>query len=98
MLKPFSGEKISVEMGPKNSGFGGKMGVETSDFGFVTPKRHSLRGTTSFDVFCVKIGARLGCSLSQVPKKVAESLFAPRGAKSRMRRTETPKPIWTKFW
>ena len=28
------------------------------------------------------------------PKKVAESLW---GAKSRMRRTETPKPIWIKF-
>jgi len=44
MLKPFSGEKIlsSVEMGPKNGGFLGKMGVETLDFGFVTPKRHFL--------------------------------------------------------
>ena len=41
--------------------------------------------------------ARLGCSLSQEPppqKKIAESLW---GAKSRMRRTETPKPIWIKF-
>jgi len=36
MLKPFSGEKIlsSVEMGPKNGGFLGKMGVETLDFSF----------------------------------------------------------------
>ena len=40
MLKLFSGEKIAspVEMGPKNGGFGGKMGVETLDFGFATPK------------------------------------------------------------
>jgi len=38
--------------------------------------------------------ARLGCSLSQEPKKIAESLW---GAKSRMRKTETPKPIWIKF-
>ena len=35
----------------------GKMGVETLDFGFATPT--SLRGTTSFDVFCVKICARV---------------------------------------
>ena len=43
MLKPFSGEKIlsSVEMGPKVAVFG-KMVVETLDFGFATPKRHSL--------------------------------------------------------
>ena len=40
--------------------------------------------------------ARLVCSLSQEPQKIAES-FVPRGAKSRMRRTETPKPIWIKF-
>jgi len=44
MLKPFSGEKIPspVEMGPKNGGLGGKIGVETLDFGFATPKRHFL--------------------------------------------------------
>jgi len=44
MLKPFSGEKIlsTVKMGPKNGGFGGKMGDETLDFGFATPKRHFL--------------------------------------------------------
>ena len=30
-------------MGPKNGGFlGGKMGVETLDFGFATHKRHFL--------------------------------------------------------
>ena len=44
MLKPFSGEKIlrPVEMVPKNGCFGGKMEVETLDFGFATPKRHFL--------------------------------------------------------
>ena len=36
-------------MGPKNGGFG-KMGVQTLNIGFATPKRH---------VFCVKIGARV---------------------------------------
>jgi len=48
-------------MGPKNGGFLGKMGVETLDFGFATPKRHFLvrNPTASFDVFCVKIGARV---------------------------------------
>jgi len=40
------------------------------------PKGTSLRGTTSFDVFCVKIGARVSAVafLKNPPKKVAESL------------------------
>jgi len=46
-------------MGPKNGGFGGEMGAETFDFSFATPKGTSLRGTASFNVFCVKIGARV---------------------------------------
>jgi len=61
MLKPFSGEKkiCPVEMVPKWR-FGGKMGVETLDFSFATPPKGTcLRGTASFDVFCVKIGARV---------------------------------------
>ena len=54
-----------------------------------------MRGTTSFDVFCVEIGARVSAvAFLKNPKKIAESLW---GAKSRMRRTETPKPIWIKF-
>ena len=55
------------------------MGVETLDFGFATPKRHFLARTASFDVFCVKIGARVSAVafLKNPPKKkVAESLFA----------------------
>jgi len=63
-------------MGPKNGGFGGKMGVETLDFGFATPKRHSLRGTASFDVFCVKIGARVSAVAFLKNQKIAESLCA----------------------
>jgi len=60
MLKQFSGEKhCPVEMGPKNGGFGGEIRVETLDIGLATPKSTSLRGTASFDVFCVKIGARV---------------------------------------
>jgi len=57
MLKPFSGDKnCPVEMGPKNGCFGGN-GVQTLDVGFATPKGTYLRGTASFDVLCVKIGA-----------------------------------------
>ena len=75
------------------------MGVETLDFGFATPKMHLLRGTASFDVFCVKIGARVSAVafLKNPPPKKKPNHFAPRGAKSRMRRTETPKPIWINF-
>ena len=62
MSKPFSGEKfffkVPSKWGPKMAFFG-KMGVETLDFGFATPKGTSLRGTASFDVFCIKIGARV---------------------------------------
>ena len=53
MLKLFSGEKILSRLnGAQKWRFWWKIGVETLDFGFATPKRHS------FDVFCVKIGAR----------------------------------------
>ena len=42
MLQPFSGEKNPVRrMGPKMVVFG-KMGVQTLDIGFATPKRHFL--------------------------------------------------------
>jgi len=74
MLKPFSGEKNSKSRrnGADNWRFWKKIGVETLHFGFATPKGTSLRGTASFDVFCVKIGARV----SAVTKKIAESLYA----------------------
>ena len=60
MLKPFSGEKIQspVEMGPKMA-FLGKWGSKPSILVSWPPKGTSLRGTASFDVFCVKIGARV---------------------------------------
>jgi len=42
MLQPFSGEKkSSPSNGAENGGFG-KMGVQTLDIGFATPKRHFL--------------------------------------------------------
>jgi len=77
MLKPFTGEKILslIDMRPKMMFFG-KMGVKTLDIGFATPKGSSLRGTTSFDVFCVKIGARVSAVASVKNQKVAESLCA----------------------
>jgi len=52
----------------------GKMGVETLDFGFATPT--TLRGTASFDVFCVKIGARVSAAAFLKNQKTAESLCA----------------------
>ena len=55
------------------------MGAETFDFSFAIPKGTSLRGTASFDVFCVNIGARVSAVAflkNPPPKKVAESLFA----------------------
>ena len=58
------------------------------------PKGTSLRETASFDVFCIKIGARVS-AVAFLKKQKKPSHF--RGAKSRMRRTETPKPIWIKF-
>ena len=60
-LKPFSGEKIQspVEMGPKNGGFGENEGRNLRFWFRDPPKGTSLRGTASFDVFCVKIGARV---------------------------------------
>ena len=67
--------KSPVEMGPKNGGLGGKMGVETLDFGFATRKRHFLaRNRVVCSILRQNRCTRLGCSLSQEPKKVAESL------------------------
>ena len=85
MLKPFSGEKIliPVEMGPKN-GVLGENGGRNLRFWFRDPQK-ALPCT------------RLGCSLSQEPPHPKKSSRVTRGAKSRMRRTETPKPIWIKF-
>ena len=60
MLKPFSGEKIlkSRRNGPKNGGFG-ENGGRNLRFWFRDPQKASFRGTASFDVFYVKIGARV---------------------------------------
>ena len=52
------------------------MGVNTLHCGFATPKGTSLRGTASFDVFCVKIGARVAAVAFLKNQKIAESLCA----------------------
>jgi len=97
MLKPFSGKKSkSLRNGAQKWRFWGKMGVETLDFGFATPKRHFLaRKRVVWRILRQNRCTRLGCSLSQGPKKNSRVTLG--GAKSRIRRTETPKPIWTKF-
>jgi len=81
-------------MGPKNGGFLAKW--ESKPYILVSrpPKGTSLRGTTSCDVFCVKIGARVSAVAFLKNQK---SSRVTRDAKSRMRRTETLKPIWIKF-
>jgi len=53
------------------------MGVDALDFGFATPKGTFLRGTTSFDLFCVKTGARVSAvAFLKTPQKIVESLCA----------------------
>jgi len=54
----------------------GKMGVQTLDTDFATPKGTSLRGTASFDVFSVKIGARVLAVAFLKNPQVAELLGA----------------------
>ena len=60
-----------------------------------TPKRHFIArkcGTVSFDVFCVKIGARLGGSLFQEPPHQKNSwvTLSQGGAKSRHAQKRNP--------
>jgi len=58
----------------------GKMGVQTLDIGFATPKKHFLaRIRVVWRILCQNRCSRLGGSLSQEPPpqtKIAESLFA----------------------
>ena len=76
MLKPFSGEKIlSRRNGAQKWRFLGKMGVETLILVSRPPKGTSLRGTASFDVFCVKICARVSAVAFLKDQKIAESLL-----------------------
>ena len=62
----------------------------------MTPKATSLPGTTSFDVFCVKINSVVYAAALLKNTKKANS--HPKGTtKSRIWRAETPKPIAIKF-
>ena len=55
--------------------FWGKMWVKTLDFGFATPKRHFLaRNRVVWRILRQNWCTRLSFSLSQEPKKLAESL------------------------
>jgi len=79
MLKPFSGEKNSKSRrnGAQKWRFWGKMGVETLDFGFATPKMHFLaRNRVIWRILRQNRCTRLGCSLSQEPKNSRVTLGA----------------------
>ena len=52
------------------------MGIQTLDFFSRPPKGTSLRGTASFDVFCVKIGVRVSAVVFLKDQKIAETLSA----------------------
>ena len=72
MLKPFSCEKNSKSRrnGAPKWRCWGKMEVETLGFGFATPKRHFVaRNHVVWRILRQNRCARLGCSLSQEPKK-----------------------------
>jgi len=99
MLMTFLGEKnCPIEIGPKMAVCWENWGQNLT-YWFGDPKGTSLCGTASFVVLCVEIGARVSAVafLKNPPPKKNPSHFVPRGVKSRMRRTETPKPIWIKF-
>ena len=57
IVKPFSAENFlsPTKMGPENGGFSQKWGSKYYFLFSKLPKGTSLRGTASFDVFCVKI-------------------------------------------
>jgi len=75
MLMLFSGEKIQVppKWGPKMAVLG-KNGGPNLRYWFCDPQK----ALPSFDVFCVKIGARVSAVafLKNTPQKIAESLCA----------------------
>jgi len=61
----------------------------------VTQKGTSLRGTASFNVFCIKICAGvLAVGDWKTPKNEQNSRVTLGCGKSRMRRNENPKPMW----
>jgi len=83
-------------MGPKMAVFW-ENGGQSLDFGFATPKRHFLARNHVVWRILREIGARVSAVAFLKNQKKLPSHFLPRGAKSRMRRTETPRPIWITF-
>ena len=78
----------------------GKIVVQTLDIGFTTPKCTSLRGTASFDVFCVKIGARISAVafLKNLPPKKNSGVTLCRGARNHScAETKLLNRFWIKF-
>ena len=79
------------------------MGVQTSDIGFATPKEHFLaripRRTASFDVFWVKIGARvLAVAFLKNPLPKNSRVTLCRGARNHVcAKSKPPKSVWIKF-
>ena len=64
-------------MGPKKWRFGGKIGGRNLRFWFRDPQKAlPCAERRRLTYFASNRCTRLGCSLSQEPKKVAESLFA----------------------
>jgi len=98
MLKPFSGEKIvPSKWGPKMAVLWENGGPDFRYWFRDPQKALPCAEPRRLTFFCVKIGARVSAVAFLKNPKIAESLCVTRGAKSRMRRTETTKPIWIKF-
>ena len=90
MLKPFSDEKNSKSRrnGAQKLRFWGKMGVQTLDIGFATPKRHFL---ASFDVFCIKVSARVSAVAFLKNQKNSSRVTLCLGARNHA--CAEPKPL-----
>ena len=97
MLKPFSGKKNSVpsKWGPKMAVWR-KMGVETLDFGFATPKKHFLARNRVVwrRLFCVKIGSRVSAVAFLKNQKNSRVTLCWR---ARNHACAEPKPL-NRFW
>ena len=78
-------------MGPKNGGLW-ENGVETLGLVSRPPKGTSLRGTASFDVFCVKIGARVSAvAFSRTKTRNSAIAEGPRDASCQLKSCQLPR-------
>jgi len=84
--------------GSKNGGFRGKWGLHVKLSVRDPSKGTSLRGTASFDVFCVKVGAGvLAVGDWKNPKKPTKNRDKGVRKIAHMCRNETPYPTCIKF-